>query len=278
MLKTTVTKLYGTENSNQSLPIMFGGVGLDVFKIQFDDSLTSTYEYPSETSLLDTNGFDDADNSTDTNGGGIVPPAFADNGLLSHTNKLLSSVPLVVLKTRPQTIQPHGHDQTHAGECRQHHPTRMVKVNPTIPSVRQQHVAAVAAKRHENWWSQQKQLNSYQQYRRQQYHHRPSVAAPFVLRTPETTVYFRRVHQKPRATLTTTTRLVVDRSINNNGGGLHSNGHSSNGPSDTILNGSAGEPLLSGTGEPESIQYLKPASDEQTVNWSQGTRVTDLLF
>lgn len=31
-------------------------------------------------------------------------------------------------------------------------------------------------------------------------------------------------------------------------------------------------------GEPESIQYLKPASDEQTVNWSQGTRVTDLLF
>uniref|UniRef100_A0A182VQV7 Uncharacterized protein n=1 Tax=Anopheles minimus TaxID=112268 RepID=A0A182VQV7_9DIPT len=68
----------------------------------------------------------------------------------------------------------------------------------------------------------------------------------------------------------------VDRS-NNNNNGLHSNGHSSNGPSDTILNGT-GEPLLSGTGEPESIQYLKPASDEQTVNWSQGTRVTDLLF
>lgn len=32
------------------------------------------------------------------------------------------------------------------------------------------------------------------------------------------------------------------------------------------------------SGEPESIQYLKPASDDQTVNWSQGTRVTDLLF
>uniref|UniRef100_A0A182T7Y6 Uncharacterized protein n=1 Tax=Anopheles maculatus TaxID=74869 RepID=A0A182T7Y6_9DIPT len=71
---------------------------------------------------------------------------------------------------------------------------------------------------------------------------------------------------------------------NSNGGGvlLHSNGHTSNGPSDTgthLNGGGAGEPLLhSGTGEPESIQYLKPASDEQTVNWSQGTRVTDLLF
>lgn len=49
----------------------------------------------------------------------------------------------------------------------------------------------------------------------------------------------------------------------------------------TGLNGDGGLLLLNGgadAGEPESIQYLKPASDEQTVNWSQGTRVTDLLF
>uniref|UniRef100_A0A182SD19 Uncharacterized protein n=1 Tax=Anopheles maculatus TaxID=74869 RepID=A0A182SD19_9DIPT len=80
-----------------SLVVEGGGVGACMppggFKIQFDDSLTSTYEYPSETSLLDMKGDDDTDNGTDTNGG-IVPAAFADNGLLSHTNKLLSSVPL----------------------------------------------------------------------------------------------------------------------------------------------------------------------------------------
>ncbi|XP_059619416.1 uncharacterized protein LOC132263607 isoform X2 [Phlebotomus argentipes] len=31
-------------------------------------------------------------------------------------------------------------------------------------------------------------------------------------------------------------------------------------------------------GDLESLQYLKPATDEQTVAWSEGTRVTDLLF
>lgn len=33
-----------------------------------------------------------------------------------------------------------------------------------------------------------------------------------------------------------------------------------------------------GVGDTESLQYLKPATDEQTVAWSEGTRVTDLLF
>lgn len=33
-----------------------------------------------------------------------------------------------------------------------------------------------------------------------------------------------------------------------------------------------------GAGDPESLQYLKPASDEETVAWSEGTRATDLLF
>lgn len=28
----------------------------------------------------------------------------------------------------------------------------------------------------------------------------------------------------------------------------------------------------------DSLQYLKPATDDQTVAWSEGTRVTDLLF
>lgn len=34
----------------------------------------------------------------------------------------------------------------------------------------------------------------------------------------------------------------------------------------------------SGNGDPESLQYLKPATDDQTVAWSEGTRATDLLF
>ncbi|XP_055548971.1 putative uncharacterized protein DDB_G0277255 isoform X3 [Wyeomyia smithii] len=90
------------------------------FKIQFDDSLTSTFEYPSETSLLEANGFGD-DSTIGANGLGLTDagsgqPAsggaegageggagdggggggisFGDNGLLSHKNNLLSSMPL----------------------------------------------------------------------------------------------------------------------------------------------------------------------------------------
>lgn len=33
-----------------------------------------------------------------------------------------------------------------------------------------------------------------------------------------------------------------------------------------------------GVVESDSLQYLKPATDEQTVAWSEGTRATDLLF
>lgn len=33
-----------------------------------------------------------------------------------------------------------------------------------------------------------------------------------------------------------------------------------------------------GGGDTDSLQYLKPATDEQTVAWSEGTLVTDLLF
>ncbi|XP_055634505.1 putative uncharacterized protein DDB_G0277255 isoform X4 [Toxorhynchites rutilus septentrionalis] len=86
------------------------------FKIQFDDSLTSTFEYPSETSLLETtNGFDGepagaangqsgpANNPTTAAagtdvgvGGGVSGLSFGENGLLSHKNTLLSSMPLVI--------------------------------------------------------------------------------------------------------------------------------------------------------------------------------------
>lgn len=30
--------------------------------------------------------------------------------------------------------------------------------------------------------------------------------------------------------------------------------------------------------DPESLQYLKPATDDETVAWSEGTSATDLLF
>lgn len=116
------------------------------FKIQFDDSLTSTFEYPSETSLLEANGYGGGDDTTDaanglrdaaailasvslnstisgggssTNGGGQTQTmtataaadsggggglTFGDNGLLSHKNNLLSSMPLGECAAPPQRI------------------------------------------------------------------------------------------------------------------------------------------------------------------------------
>lgn len=41
------------------------------------------------------------------------------------------------------------------------------------------------------------------------------------------------------------------------------------------------QPLIDQNGsgeESNSLQYLKPATDDQTVAWSENTRVTDLLF
>uniref|UniRef100_A0A182UCZ1 Uncharacterized protein n=1 Tax=Anopheles melas TaxID=34690 RepID=A0A182UCZ1_9DIPT len=100
-----------------------------LFKIQFDDSLTSTYEYPSETSLLEeTNGFDGVDNGTDTNGAS----AFADNGLLSHTNKLLSSVPLGKCPTPSHpTNRPPVHEP-----CFPPNPSRVLQHDPIVPIAR----------------------------------------------------------------------------------------------------------------------------------------------
>lgn len=53
------------------------------FKIQFDDSLTATYEYPSESSLVIDETFGDCDDEVDANFYGR-----------SSTSKLLTSVPL----------------------------------------------------------------------------------------------------------------------------------------------------------------------------------------
>lgn len=57
-------------------------------------------------------------------------------------------------------------------------------------------------------------------------------------------------------------------------------GDSTNGTSSTLPTaaGSASSPTASNGDTSESLQYLKPATDEQTVAWSEGTRVTDLLF
>lgn len=42
--------------------------------------------------------------------------------------------------------------------------------------------------------------------------------------------------------------------------------------------GRNGDGLPVNGGDPESLQYLKPATDDETVAWSEGTRATDLLF
>ncbi|XP_035899959.1 uncharacterized protein LOC118506651 isoform X2 [Anopheles stephensi] len=222
------------------------------FKIQFDDSLTSTYEYPSETSLLDMKGDDDTDTTgTDTtNGGGLVPAAaFTDNGLLSHTNKLLSSVPLGSAPFASYTPVKAAIDTTfELGVTRTPSPSAASTASSTGSNG--------------SLTSSNSSSNSHHQTANngEQKHHLPH----------HTTVPNGHHHPHPQH------QYHHHRS----NGGVHSNGHTGNGPSDTIVNG-AGEPgllLSSGTAEPESIQYLKPASDEQTVNWSQGTRVTDLLF
>ncbi|XP_050071774.1 uncharacterized protein LOC126559646 [Anopheles maculipalpis] len=222
------------------------------FKIQFDDSLTSTYEYPSETSLLDMKGDDDTDNGTDTNGG-LVPAAFADNGLLSHTNKLLSSVPLGSAPFASYTPVKAAIDTTfELGVTRTPSPSAASTASST---------GSNGSLTSSNNSSSSNSHPAPSANNGEQKHHLPHAA------TVPNGHHHLPLQQQYHP-------HQIDRS-----NGVHSNGHTSNnGPTDMILNG-AGEPLLlSGTGEPESIQYLKPASDEQTVNWSQGTRVTDLLF
>ncbi|KAL1376238.1 hypothetical protein pipiens_004460, partial [Culex pipiens pipiens] len=185
------------------------------FKIQFDDSLTSTFEYPSETSLLETNGFDAsavavaaADRTLDVEpnnagAGGGGGGGFPDNGLLSHKNTLLSSMPLGSAPFASYTPVKAAIDTTFELGV-----TRTPSPSSSASSTSNEHHPA-----------------------------------------------------QPLA----------------NGGGT--NGISQPPPR---FNGVVDGATLNGQqqegGEPESIQYLKPASDEQTVNWSQGTRVTDLLF
>uniref|UniRef100_A0A182XBN9 Uncharacterized protein n=1 Tax=Anopheles quadriannulatus TaxID=34691 RepID=A0A182XBN9_ANOQN len=234
------------------------------FKIQFDDSLTSTYEYPSETSLLEeTNGFEGVDNGTDTNGAS----AFADNGLLSHTNKLLSSVPLahlwalvllllLLLGSAPfasYTPVKAAIDTTfELGVTRTPSPSAASTASSTGSNG-----SLTSASNHSS--------NS---------HHSATSASSSGISEKQ---------QHLPHTVPNGHHHPVDRS--NSNGRHSSNGHSGSpdGGATLLLNGGTGaadgDGLFNGaTGEPESIQYLKPASDEQTVNWSQGTRVTDLLF
>lgn len=191
------------------------------FKIQFDDSLTSTFEYPSETSLLETNGFDAAaaaDRTLELDNG--QPPApgagggggFVDNGLLSHKNTLLSSMPLGSAPFASYTPVKAAIDTTfELGVTRTPSPSSS---SSSSSGSNEQPAQQQTLTNGTNGIGQQQQ----QQHQQQQ-------------------------------------RL---------------NGMES------ALNGAGGQQPEQG--EPESIQYLKPASDEQTVNWSQGTRVTDLLF
>lgn len=57
------------------------------FKIQFDDSLTATFEYPSETSLMIDEPFEGEDDEVDAS-------FYGRSNTNSSSSKLLTSVPL----------------------------------------------------------------------------------------------------------------------------------------------------------------------------------------
>ncbi|XP_052863244.1 nuclear pore complex protein DDB_G0274915 [Anopheles cruzii] len=240
------------------------------FKIQFDDSLTSTYEYPSETSLLETNGFNDADSgSGPDNFGG----AAADSGLLSHTNKLLSSVPLGSAPFASYTPVKAAIDTTfELGVTRTPSPSAASTASSTGSS-NGSTSSSRSGSSSNNSSHQQHSATSHSDSHYLQ-HSLSGATIPYpaaVAATAAATINGNGYGPGPQ---------LLDRPSNNNGGNsLHSNGHHGDAVTSAtarLLNGDA--TTLCGTGEPESIQYLKPASDEQTVNWSQGTRVTDLLF
>uniref|UniRef100_A0A2M4A4N5 Putative cell wall protein iff7 n=1 Tax=Anopheles triannulatus TaxID=58253 RepID=A0A2M4A4N5_9DIPT len=237
------------------------------FKIQFDDSLTSTYEYPSETSLLETNGFDDADSGPESAGG--AGTFTSDNGLLSHSNKLLSSVPLGSAPFASYTPVKAAIDTSfELGVTRTPSPSAASTASSTGSSSNGSHTAS----------SNNSHTHSTPVTGSSDSAHQPSLFQHIIAATNGNG--FGPGHHPQKQ---------LDRPNNNhNNNSLHSNGHNgdSAGIGPLLLNGEAaladstagGGLLCGGTGEPESIQYLKPASDEQTVNWSQGTRVTDLLF
>ncbi|XP_062555456.1 mucin-2 isoform X2 [Armigeres subalbatus] len=246
------------------------------FKIQFDDSLTSTFEYPSETSLLEAtnNGFEDevAEGLKDaaailasskiniagntSTGSSITTPAtttttttgsaggggggggltFGDNGLLSHKNNLLSSMPLGSAPFASYTPVKAAIDTTFELGV-----TRTPSPSSTASST-------CSSNEHHphNQQSQQQQ---------QQHHHQPH--HQHQQHSNGHHIQHQQLHQQQPS---------QGRINGTTGSGINGDGNGAL----LLLNGDAGEP--------ESIQYLKPASDEQTVNWSQGTRVTDLLF
>ncbi|XP_050088408.1 AF4/FMR2 family member lilli-like isoform X2 [Anopheles aquasalis] len=245
------------------------------FKIQFDDSLTSTYEYPSETSLLETNGFDDADSGPESAGAGTFT---SDNGLLSHSNKLLSSVPLGSAPFASYTPVKAAIDTSfELGVTRTPSPSAASTASSTGSSSSNGSHTGSSSNSHSHSVTSSASTTGAADSAHQQ----PSLFQHIIAATNGNG--FGPGHHPQKQ---------LDRpnnnNNNNNGSSLHSNGHNGDsvGIGPLLLNGdmtlpdstAGGGLLCGGTGEPESIQYLKPASDEQTVNWSQGTRVTDLLF
>ncbi|XP_065081702.1 uncharacterized protein bif isoform X2 [Ochlerotatus camptorhynchus] len=249
------------------------------FKIQFDDSLTSTFEYPSETSLLEANGYggggDDttdtanglkdaaailaavtinsSSGSSSTNGGGQQQTmaatatadsggggglTFGDNGLLSHKNNLLSSMPLGSAPFASYTPVKAAIDTNFELGVTRTPSPSSTASSSTASSTCSSNSSNATAHNNDHHQPHQQQQQQQQQPQQSQHH-------------------------------------------NHSNGHHHHHHHLHQQQQQQRINGTDGSGLLllnGEMGEPESIQYLKPASDEQTVNWSQGTRVTDLLF
>lgn len=96
-----------------------------------------------------------------------------------------------------------------------------------------------------------------------------------VTRSPDTDDEFRKHSNNTIASKTTTTTTNGNSSDNETTALLKTTNASCNSNGvDYILNGSSG----CNNDEPESLQYLKPATDDLTVAYSEGTQKTDLLY
>lgn len=97
-----------------------------------------------------------------------------------------------------------------------------------------------------------------------------------VTRSPDTDDEFRKNSNNTIASKTTTTTTTNGNSSDNETTALlkTTNASCNSNGVDYILNGSSG----CNNDEPESLQYLKPATDDLTVAYSEGTQKTDLLY
>lgn len=243
------------------------------FKIQFDDSLTSTFEYPSETSLLEaTNGGAGYDDDV---ADGLLDAAaiLVNSKIAAASNTSLSNTAAAAVATATTTTTGSGGGGgggggglTFGDNGLLSHKNTLLSSMPlgSAPFASYTPVKAAIDTTFElgvtrtpspsstasstcSSNEQHQQHHPQQQHQQQhQGHHHPHHQNPHQHSNGHQQHHHQQQHQG---------RINGDASA----GGL------------LLLNGDS-------SGEPESIQYLKPASDEQTVNWSQGTRVTDLLF